>query len=48
MARGYEQVYRWMRNRAPVIHHTFATGRPGLAVAGRGSQRLTGPGWPLP
>jgi glycosyltransferase involved in cell wall biosynthesis len=52
MARGYEQVYRWMGHRAPVMHHAFTTSRPGLAAAGRGDQRLTGrltgPGWPLP
>ncbi|HYN93898.1 MAG TPA: glycosyltransferase family 4 protein [Pilimelia sp.] len=46
MARGYEQVYRWMGHRAPVVHHALNTGRSGLAAAVRGTESFTGHGWP--
>lgn len=46
MARGYEQVFRWAARRSSVMHHALGVGRAGFAVAGRGSEPLSGHHWP--
>jgi glycosyltransferase involved in cell wall biosynthesis len=46
MARGYEQVYRWVGHRSPVMRPALTAGRSGFAVAARGRELGNGHGWP--